>query len=201
MKKGLIYFVFLISLSGCTINKQVKEIKTLGKCGFAISSIDQIDISGTDVKKIIQTGEINLTNMPALALGFLSRNIPLNTSFILEITNPTVNRAAINQFDYQVFINQQELVEGTMNEQIEVPAGDKVLVPLEFSFNIYRFLANDSIRKDIQDFIRASGNGEAKDAQLTIKIKPGILIGNQLVKYPSFISIEKTLNNKLLLNL
>lgn len=201
MKNGLVYFILLISLSGCTINKQVREIKTLGECKFAISSIDKIDLSGTDVKKIIQTKEINLMNMPALALGFLTRNIPLNSSFILEITNPTKEKAAINQFDYQLFINQQELVEGTMNEQIEIPPHENISVPLEFSFNIYKFLANDAIRKDIQDFIQASGNGEVKHAQLTIKIRPSILIGGQLVKYPSFITIEKALDNKFLLNL
>lgn len=199
MKKGLIYFVFLISLSGCTVNRQVEEIKTLSKCEFSINSVEKIVIGGTDLKKIIQTGEINLTKMPALTLGFLSRNIPLNTSFILEITNPTANKAAISQFDYQLFINQQELVEGEMNEKIEILPGKSVLVPLEFSFNIYEFLASNAI--DIQDFIQASENGEVKEVQLIIKIKPGILIGNQLVKYPSFITIEKTLNNEALLNL
>ncbi len=201
MKKCLLYIMLLFSLSGCTINKQINEIKTLAKCKFAINSIENIDIAGIDVQKIIQTKELNLANMPVLALGFLTRNIPLNANFTLVITNPTIDKAAINEFDYQLFINQQQLVEGTMDQKIEIPAGENILVPLEFSFNIYEFLANDSIRMGIQDFIRSSGNGEVKDAQLTIKIKPSILVGNQLVKYPSFITIEKTLNNKFLLNL
>src|SRR5690554_5851611 len=108
MKIGLFYLVVLVGLFSCTINKQVKEIKTLGECKFAIHSIEKIDVSGTDVKKIVQTGEVNLTSMPAIALGFLTRNIPLTTNFVLEITNPTLDKAAINQFDYQLFINQQK---------------------------------------------------------------------------------------------
>src|SRR5690606_14188035 len=109
------------------------------------------------------------------------------------------NKAAINKFDYQVFINRQELVEGTIDQQIEVAAGDSSLVPLSLSFNIYKFLANESIRKDIQSFIQASEKDEHVNTLLTIKIKPSILIGDQLVKYPGFINIEKTLNSKLFL--
>lgn len=200
MKRGFIYFVFLICLSACNVNKQVNEIKTLGKCEFAITSIEKIEVSGNDLKGIVQTGEINLANIPALALGFLSHNIPVKTNFTLKIKNPTENKAAINQFDYKLFINQQQLVEGTMNDKIEILPDQDVLVPLEFSFNIYEFLANDAIRRDIQDFLKTSRSGEAKAAQLTIKIKPGILIGNKLIKYPSFINIEKTLQNDVFLN-
>jgi LEA14-like dessication related protein len=200
MKTSLLYFFLLISISSCTINKQIKEIKTLAKCEFEVYSLNNLDIAGTDVIKIIQTGEINLMSMPSLALGLLNRNVPLNVNFTLGIKNPTSDMAAINEFDYQLFINQQELVEGKMDQQIEIPAGENTLVPLEFSFNIYKFLSNDSIRNDIQEFIRASENSELKDAQLTIKIRPSVLIGNTLIKYPNFITIEKTLNNKFLLN-
>lgn len=200
MIRVFIYFVVLIGLSACDVNKQINEIKTLGKCEFAIASIEKIEVGGNDLKGIVQKGEINLANVPALALGFLSRNIPLKTNFILKITNPTENKAAINQFDYILLINQQQLVEGTIYDKIEVLPDQDVFVPLEFSFNIYEFLANEAIRKDIQEFIKASRSSETKTAHLTIKIKPGILIGKQLIKYPSFISIEKTLNNNVFLN-
>lgn len=198
MKHIVIIFISLITFSACNVNKQVNEIKTLGDCKFSINSIDLIKVSGVDVKKILQNGEVDLSAMPNLALGFLSRNIPLHTEFVLDIANPTKKTAGINQFDYQIFINKQELTTGTIDQKVEVLAGQSTLVPLNFSFNIYKFLSNETIRNDIQDFIKAYGKDEKVNTLLTIKIKPSILIGNKLIKYPSFINIEKNLDSKLL---
>jgi hypothetical protein len=197
MKKVYFTIIALISLSACMVADQVKELKALRDCKFSISSIEEIDVAGVDMQKIIQSGEINILSMPSLALGFLERNVPLTARFVVEITNPTVNKAAINQFDYKLLINQQEVVEGTIDQQISIPANETNLVPLEFSFDIYKFLADDSIRNNIQSFIMTSKNQKRKEAQLTIRIKPSVLIGNQLIKYPGFIDVEKTFNNEL----
>lgn len=201
MKNKSLYLIFLIFLSSCTINRQVKEIKTLEKCIFSLGEIENLQVSNTDINKIIQSGEINLARLPSLALGYLSRSIPLHAKFKLDIDNPTPDKAAINQFDYVISINDYQLIEGTMDQAVEIPAGEQRSVPLDFTINIYDFLANESIRNDIQDFIRSSKNKETQEAQLIIKIKPSLLIGNKLVKYPSFINIKKELSNEFLLKL
>lgn len=198
MRKIYLIVIALINLSSCTVGEQVKELNALRSCKFSVNDIGKIDVSGVDMKEIIQSGKINIINMPSLALGFLDGNVPLTASFVIEITNPTSNKAGINQFDYKLLINQHEVVEGTIDRQISIPANESSLVPLEFSFDIYKFLADDSIRNNIQNFIQKSENQESKDTHLTIRVKPGILVGNQLIKYPGFIDFEKTINSKLL---
>jgi hypothetical protein len=197
MKIHLI-IIALVVLSACTVGEQIMELKTLRDCKFAVSNIERIDILGLDINEIIQDGEINLFNAPNLALGFLEGSIPLQANLVIEIVNPTENKAAINQFDYKLLINQHEVVEGTIDQKISIAAKENSLIPLEFSFDIYKFLADDSLRNEIQSFLLASEDQERKEFQLTIRVKPGILIGDQLIKYPGFIDLEKTLNAELL---
>lgn len=200
MRKFHLIIIAFLSLSACTVGDQVKELKALKDCSFSISSIEKIDISGVDMHKIIQSGEINILSMPSLALGFLEKKVPLTASLVVQIENPNESNAAINEFDYKLLIGEYEVFEGTIDQQISIPANETSLIPIDFSFDVYKFLADDSIRNNIQNFIQASRGQEVKEAKLTIKIKPSILIGNQLIKYPGFIDIERTFNSKLLLS-
>jgi hypothetical protein len=192
--------IALVSLSACTVGEQVRELNALRSCKFSIKRIEKIDVAGVDVKEIIRSGNLDIISMPGLVLGLLKGNIPLKTNLVVEITNPTANTAAINELDYKLLIDQHEVVDGTINQEISVAANESTLVPLEFTFDIYKFLANDSIRHNIQNFIQKSESQEPRVIHLTIRIKPGILIGNQLIKYPGFIDIEKTLNSELILS-
>lgn len=199
MRYTLLILLFFVSLSSCTVNRQVKEIRTLEKCTFSLGEIETLQVASTDIRKVIQSGEVNLAQLPSLAIGYLTRSIPVKAKFKLNIENPTQNNAAINQFDYKILINSFQLIEGTMDKAVEIPANGNTTVPLDFSFNIYEFLADETIRDDIQDFLKSTKNNEQQDAQLIIQIRPSILIANKLVKYPSFISIKKELSNEFLL--
>ncbi len=143
--------------------------------------------------------KFNLTVLPSLAMGFLTQEIPLKADITFEISNPTNAIAAIQQFDYELLINQHEFTKGTYDQPIMVPAGDTAHIPIRLDANIYAFLANDSLRNQIQQFLQSTQQGIEKKATLTIKIKPGISVGNQLIKYPTFISINKELSNQDLL--
>jgi LEA14-like dessication related protein len=200
MRRIYLIIIGLISLSACTVGEQVRELNALRSCKFSIKRIENIDLAGVDVKEISRSGNMDLISMPGLAMGLLKGNIPLKTNLIVEITNPTANTAAINELDYKLLINQHEVVDGTINQEISVAAHETTLVPLEFTFDIYKFIANDSIRRNIQNFIQKSESQEPRVVYLTIRVKPGILIGGQLIKYPGFIDIEKTLDSELILS-
>ena len=191
--------VLTLALAGCGIGQQAKELKTLADCQYTISRVENITLSGTDVRRLFNREELNLAGVPSLALGFISKNIPLNADLTLSITNPTENYAAIQYFDYEILINQHSFTEGTVNELIDVAPNETKEVKLPLSSNIYSFLVNDSVRHDIEQFVRATRDRENKKAVVTIKIKPAILIGEKLLKYPGFIEIDREIDNRLLL--
>lgn len=189
---GLLFF------SACGLNQQAKKIKALGDCDYRIYSIDEMELAGTDVMKMVKNRSLDLTQMPRLAMGFLSRDIPLQSTISFEIVNPTKHTAEIQEFDYEVLVNDHLLTEGTYAERLTIPAQDTSYVPITLQTNVYTFLSNDTLRNQIQNFFFSAREGAEQTATLTIKVKPGVKIGEKIVKYPSFISFDRKLSNRFL---
>ena len=199
MKKVVLYTLVAIILSSCGINKQAQQIKALEDCEYKFLSANNITVAGTDIKKIVDQQNINLANLPALALGFLRKDIPLRANLNVEITNPSTKDAAINNFDYIILINKQEIATGAVDQVIAIAAGQKIQVPVQLNANIYQFLSNSKTLNDISKFLSGASNGVTEVGLVTIKIKPSIRVGNELVKYPGYITIDKEISNKILL--
>ena len=199
MNKIIIFFLVTFSISSCGINKQAQQIKALEQCEYKLNDINQITVAGTDVKKLITDQSINLVNLPGLALGFLRQDIPLRANLKLEITNPTNSLAAINNFEYIILINKQQLVNGTVDQRVSIEPGQTTTVPLLLNANIYQFLSNQKILEEVTKFLTSPKNGTETKGMVTIKIKPSILVGGNLVKYPGYITIDKEVSSKILL--
>lgn len=199
MKKILMICLTAIAISGCGINRQAQQIKALEKCTYRITSADQITVGGADVKKMIENQDINIASLPGLALGLLRKDIPLRARLNLEVKNPTGDDAAINQFEYKILINRQELATGFVNQEVSVGAGQSTIVPVDMEVNVYPFVSNSKVMGEISDFIKGGKNGSEKKGILTLMIKPSIKVGNTLVKYPGFITIDKEVSSKILL--
>ncbi len=198
MKKILFFCWLAIILNACTINKQAQQIKALEQCEYKLVDAANITLAGTDVSQLVNGQSIDLSNLPALAFGYLRQDIPLKASFSLQITNPSKKMAAINNFDYKILVNQQELINGSLNQRISIAPGQSTKVPLQLNANIYQFLANPKILKEITEFLSAPAKGVEKKGLLTLKIKPSILVGSKLVKLPSFITIDREISSKIL---
>lgn len=200
MKKILLLCLTAIVISSCGINRQAQQIKALEKCTYRITSADQVTLGGADVKKMINNQDINLASLPGLALGLLRKDVPLRARLNLEVKNPTGDDAAINEFEYKILINRQELATGFVNQALNVAAGQTSTVPVDMEINVYPFVSNSKVMGEISDFIKSGKNGgPEKKGILTLKIRPSIKVGNSIVKYPGFITVDKEISSKILL--
>lgn len=191
-------FLSLIFLS-CGINKQARQLQTLEDCIYEIRSADSIFIAGRDVSKMINKNSINLASMPEFAWAFLRKDVPLKARINLKIKNPTNQDAAINRFEYLISVKGQQLANGLVNQKISVAAGDSITVPVSIQANIYQILSNGNTMQEILAFMKG-GNDAATEKKgiVTLKIKPSIAIGDNLVNYPGYITIEKEVSSKIL---
>jgi hypothetical protein len=199
MKKLIIGCLTAITLFGCGINKQAQQIKALEKCSYKILSAENVTVGGTDIRKLVDMDNLNLGSLPGLAFGLLRKDVPLRGKLNLEIKNPTSTEAAINEFEYQVLINNQELATGFVNQGVNVTPGSTIVVPVDVNLNAYRFISNKEVMNDIGKFLQAGSGDQERKGLLTLKIKPSIRVGNSLVKYPGFITIDKEISSKILL--
>lgn len=199
MKKLFFLFLSTLLLTSCGINKQAQQIKALERCEYKFISASTVTIGGTDVKRLIDQQSINIASLPALVLGLIRQDVPLKATLNLEITNPSTNLAAINNFDYIILINKQEIANGVVDQVVKIEPGQKIQVPVQVNANIYQFLNNGKILEEISKFLSGTSKGVAEVGLVTIKIRPSIRVGNELVKYPGFITIDKEVSNKILL--
>lgn len=199
MKKLLLICFAAMTVFSCGVNKQAQQIKALEKCTYKIKSADHISVAGTAIGNLLNNQNINLASLPGLAFGLLRKDVPLRATLHMEITNPSGNLAAINEFEYKVLINKQELATGFVNQLVSVEPGTTVVVPVDVNANVYQFISNAKVMSEITEFLRAGGSGSEKKGLVTLKIRPSIKVGNTLVKYPGFISIDKEVSSKILL--
>lgn len=199
MKKIILFCLTAIVLQSCGINRQAQQIKALEKCTYRITSADNISLAGANVKNLLDGQNINLSSLPGLALGLLRRDIPLRAKLNLEIKNPTSDAAAINEFEYKILINKVELVNGFVNQSVNIDAGQSTIVPIDMVANLYPFISDGKVMDQITDFLKSSKGGPEKKGILTLKIKPSFKVAGSLIKYPGFITIDKEISSKILL--
>jgi hypothetical protein len=199
MKKLLLICLAAVTLIGCGVNKQAQQIKALEKCKYKVLSASNISVAGTDVKRLMTNQNINLGSLPALAFGLLRKDVPLHATLNMEVMNPSGYDAAINEFEYKILINKQELATGFVNRLVNVAAGQSVSVPVDLNVNVYQFISNAKVMSEITEFLRGGSGGSERKGLVTLKIRPSIMVGNTLVKYPGFISIDKEFSSKVLL--
>jgi hypothetical protein len=195
MKKIILICFAAVTIFGCGVNKQAQQIKALERCTYKVVSATNLSVAGTDVKRLINNQDLNLGSLPALAFGLLRKDVPLRATLNLEINNPAGNLAAINQFEYKILINNQELVDGFVDRQVTIAAGQSVVVPVAVNVNVYQFISNARVMSEISDFLR----GGDRKGLVTLKIRPSIMVGGALIKYPGYISIDKEFSSKVLL--
>ncbi len=199
MRKLVTYLMsLLLVLVSCGVNKQAKQLKAFENCQYELHAAESVFVGGTDVSKLITSHGKDLSSLPGIAMGFLSRDVPLTGLLRVKISNPGKDLAGINQFQYKILVKDKEVAEGVTDQRIEVPPGGTVTVPVRIQANIYKLLRDGSTVNEIMEFVQGvKGNGPEKKTKLTLKIKPTLALGNQTINYPGFISVEREISSKL----
>ena len=192
MKKILfIGFIALIT-SSCGVSR---KISLLEQCKYDIKSADSVYFAGKDITRQIKTGTFNLGSIPELAIGLLRKDIPLRVRLNLGINNTGSKAIEINQFDYIVLFKGQELVKGTTDRRIDIKPDETTIVPIIIRANIYSILSDKNTRQEIFSYLR--GANSTKNSLISIKIRPSIRVGNKLIKYPGYITIDQEMNHNM----
>jgi len=192
-KNWLFAFVSIAILTSCGVSRQKAQIENLGKCKYDIQSVDSIRVAGTSIQKIVKSDGIDLSSLPSVALGMLRKNIPLDAVVRLKIQNPTLKKAAINQFQYIILFEKKQLAEGIVNQSISLDPGQSTIASVRLNTNIYDLINNG----DLAGFIGSNSN--TKKGLFTIKIKPSINIAGKSIFYPGYITIDKEVSRNILL--
>ena len=187
MKKISLFLVAVsvFILSGCALNQQA-QVAALGKFNYDVTSVQNMRVAGRDINSFESNGGVSLSSLPGIAMALLTKDLPLEATVNLQMTNPTSTLTKINEFKYLIEMGGKPLFEGSVNENISLAQGQSMVVPLSFRANLFGVAKEQGIEKVLSDiFTRKS------DAFLALKIKPSVKIGGKNYFYPGYITVDK----------
>ncbi len=189
---GLGVLLVLFFMTSCGIDRQAKELRALEKCKYELVSADSVFLAGTDVRQLIESRRVDVSRLPGVALGFLSGNVPLSAILNVQVTNPTNTLAGIGQFSYIIEVEGHQIIDGTSDLPVRVPAGETVVVPVKLQGNMYALLSNQEVLQRVVGYMQTLQSGaSAGPVNMAIKIKPTLALGNTAIDYPGFITINR----------
>jgi hypothetical protein len=109
----------------------------------------------------------------------------------MEVKNPNATTAAMNSVDWIMMIDDKEIVDGTVNERIQIsPDGGVTNLPIRISTDLRKVLNNMPADQAVNMGLGLAGSG-GKPTRVTLKIKPSIMVGQSVLKYPGYIKVNQ----------
>jgi LEA14-like dessication related protein len=176
-----------ISENSCNF---LKEISTLGKCEFRVTTLEDPEIAGVDISQIRSFTDLNFVDMGIISSSFLRGDLPLSFTLNVEVRNPNPAMAALNGLEYLAFIDDVEVARGQLDRRIEIPAnGGITTIPLRLSTDLIDILKKDS-RQALVNFGLNLADAGNRPTRVSIKVKPTILVGAMEINYPGYFTVK-----------
>jgi LEA14-like dessication related protein len=184
--------LFLTLLTGvahksCNI---LKEITTLGKCEFRMTTLEDPEIAGVDVSQIRSMSDINFVDMGIISASILRGDLPLSFTLNVEVRNPNPAMAALNRLEYMAFIDDVQVAEGSLDKRIEIPSNGGIsTIPLHLRTDLIDILKKDS-RQALVNFGLNLADAGNRPTRVSVKVKPTILVGAMEIVYPGYFTVK-----------
>ena len=106
-----------------------------------------------------------------LAQGML----PLNFTINLQVNNPHTELAALNKLDWIAFIDDKQLVNGVLNQRVEIAPGQTATLPLTVVADLIQAFKGESKDK-LPGYAFGLADKDGKPRRVGMKVKEGLQI-------------------------
>ncbi|NUQ81993.1 MAG: hypothetical protein HUU10_10315 [Bacteroidetes bacterium] len=180
----------ILIIQGCGLTQQIREAQNFAKCEFKLSSVQDIRVAGINFQKVDSKSDLSLSNLGKLGGILAGDRIPLTLTLNLDVKNPNATPAAMNQLEWILFIDEIEMLAGSLNENVSVPANNGVTtLPLRFELDVKKVLSGKSFDSALNFLFNLAGEGN-QPTRFLLKAKPSIMVGSYNLKYPGYLDIR-----------
>ena len=109
----------------------------------------------------------------------------------MEVRNPGTSLAAVNAIQWIAFIDELQVAQGSLQERVEIPSsGGTRIIPLRIHADLFQYLEGDNPRS-LLNFALSLLNVGDRESQVSVKIKPSVLIGTRELRYPDYFTLTR----------
>lgn len=178
----------LMAVAGC---KSLRELKNLSNCQFRIGTVKGINLAGVNIQTVRRFSDLNLKDAAKVGTALASGNLPLGMTINLEVKNPNKALAAMNRLEWVAMIDEYEILNGIVNDRVEVqPNGGVATIPLAVSTNL-RSVVKTLGKTEILDFGMGLTDQSDRPSRVAVKLKPTIMVGKHPLTYPGWITVKR----------
>ena len=183
MKKiaALTVLVLFAALQSCIVTRSLQ----FANCDFNFKEVKTFKANGVDVLNMSSLSDLNMGSKMSLSKSLLTGKMDVNIDMNLDVVNSSKGKAVLNTVDWILLLKKKEVLTGTTDSRLMIEAGQTGLLPLKFSFDLFKILSDSDI-SDLWDIAQNPSNPDL----FTVKIKPSVQIAGQQVKYPGYININ-----------
>jgi LEA14-like dessication related protein len=178
--------LFISILIQCASILQMEKLKN---CEFRLERIEGMNIDGIDMSKIHSINDLGIVNASKIITDLSKGALLSEFTIIISVNNPNKSMAAMEKFEYLIMLDDKEVVTGSSNDRVEIPANKSIEFPLSAKTNLSELLKQNSITA-LMELANTLNKENTIAKRVKIKVKPYIRIGKKLLKYPGFVEIK-----------
>lgn len=187
MRKIFYILASCLVLSACSFNRA----KNIQDCTFAFESVSDLVINDISFHGKRSLRDFTPPEVAMISKGLMSE-MPLSFDANIQINNPNKQKAELNTLEWTLLIQNIEVANGVLEEKIEIDANQSISVPIEVQTNT-KVLKQFSLT-EIKNMIFEISRTNRLPENSTLKVKPAIKIGKNLITVPYAFNIDLSNN-------
>lgn len=185
-----LFIVGLLIFAGCSIVQQVNQMKPFARCEFRLKSAENIRLAGVDVGRYKSVRDLNFADGARFALALSQKELPLSLTLNVEVKNPNTESASMNRMNWRMFIDENEIAAGLLQEKVSVSgSGGVSTLPLKASADLKKVLTGKTVESIGNFAFNLAGEGN-QPTRFMLKVKPTIDVLGFAVEYPEYFDVK-----------
>lgn len=185
----VIFFLIFFFVS-CDVIQQAKALHAFTKCKFRLKTIQNITLSGINIQEKKSFSDLTFGDAANITQSLLNGTLPLSFTLNIEGKNPNNKNAALNKFEWILYIDDIEMTNGTTNQTVTIPANNGTgILPLAIKVDLKKVLNKESTDALLNFGFNLAGSGN-RPSRITVKAKPTVYIMEKPIDYPGYIKIS-----------
>lgn len=188
----VLFILLLFTFTDC---RQLRELQSFAKCDFRLATVENTNLAGINVQQIRTITDLNFSQAARITQAYASGSLPLSLTLNIDVKNPNATPASMNNMEWIMLIDDREIVDGVVNEKIDIaPNGGVSSLPIRISTDLRKVLSGMPAEDAVNMGLGLSGSGN-KPTRITLKVKPSILVGQTVLRYPGYIKVNQEFGN------
>lgn len=180
--------VLLLGLNGlgCTA---IQEIAALRQVDFSLDQVTEARLAGIDLDGLNDYSSVNPLDLVRIGNAIRNQSLPFAFTVHIGGRNPDENEvsARLVQMDWTLFLEDRETISGVFNDEVVLPPGRHVDIPISMELDLYRFFESNA--RDLIELALSVAGAGGSPKNIRISAVPTIQTALGPIRYPGRIDI------------